>query len=170
LLVNFIRASRKSANLDLNSSQRFHAADDSPVPSGRLVALDLGARRVGVAISDELQITATPLPFIERRSWKDLLRRVASIAEAYDARGLVIGLPLGLDGSDGDAAQEARRLAENFRKSLNVPVYLQDERLTTFAADVKLRSEGVRPEEIESRIDGESAALILRDFMELSRS
>lgn len=130
------------------------------------MALDLGAKRVGVAVSDELQITATPLPFIERRSWKNLLRRVAAIIEAYDARGLVIGLPLGLDGSDGDAAQEARRIAENFGRSLNVPVYLQDERLTTFAAEEKLRSEGVRAEEIENRIDSESAALILRDFME----
>jgi putative Holliday junction resolvase len=123
-----------------------------------------------VAVSDELQITATPLPFIERHSWKDLLRRVASIIEAYDARGLVIGLPLGLDGSDGEAAQEARRLAENFRRSLNVPVYLQDERLTTLAAKEKMRSEGVRTAEIESRVDSESAALILRDFMDLMRS
>lgn len=160
-----IRASRKSANLDLNSSEQFSAADNSPETTGRFVALDLGAKRVGVAVSDELQITATPLPFIERRSWKDLLRRVAVIIDGYDARGLVIGLPLGLNGSEGDAAQAARRIAENFRKSLSVPVYLQDERLTTFAADVKLRSEGVRAEEIENRIDSESAALILRDFI-----
>ena len=156
--------------MDSNSSQRFDAADDQPEPSGRLVALDLGAKRVGVAVSDELQITVTPLPLIERRSWKDLLRRVAAIIEAYDARGLVIGLPLGLDGSDGEAAQEARRLSENFRRSLNVPVYLQDERLTSFAAEEKMRSEGARTEEIESRIDSESAALILRDFIELVRS
>lgn len=156
--------------MDLNSSERFSAADNGPNATGRLVALDLGTKRVGVAVSDEIQITATPLPFIERRSWKDLLRRVAAIIEAYDARGLVIGLPLGLDGSDGPAALEARRIAENFRRSLNVPVYLQDERLTTFAAEAKMRSEGVRPEEIENRIDSESAALILRDFMELGRS
>jgi putative pre-16S rRNA nuclease len=156
--------------LDLNSPQRFTAADNPPETTGRLVALDLGAKRVGVAVSDELQITANALPFIERRRWKDLLRRVASIIEAYDARGLVIGLPLGLDGSEGDAAQEARRLAENFRRSLNVPVYLQDERLTTFAAEEKMKAEGVRSAEIENRIDSESAALILRDFMEIVRS
>ena len=81
--------------------------------------------------------------------------------------GLVIGLPLSLDGSDGEAAQEARRLAENFRRSLNVPVYLQDERLTTFAAGEQLKSEGVPPGEIENRVDSESAALILRDFIEI---
>lgn len=162
-----LRAGRKSANLDLNSFQRFSAANKPPDPSGRLVALDLGAKRVGVAVSDELQITSSPLPFIERRSWKDLLRRVASIIEAYDARGLVIGLPLALDGNEGDAALEAQRLAENFRRSLNVPVYLQDERLTTFAAEERLKTEGVRAEEIENRVDSESAALILRDFIEM---
>jgi len=154
--------------LDLNSLRRFSVTDNPPEPSGRLVALDLGAKRVGVAVSDELQIAVTPLPFIERRSWKDLLRRVAVIIEGYDARGLVIGLPLSLDGSDGEAAQEARRLAENFRRSLSVPVYLQDERLTTFAAEEKLKSEGVGPGEIENRVDSESAALILRDFIEIS--
>jgi len=162
-----LRASRESTNLDLNSLRRFSVTDNPPEPSGRLVALDLGAKRVGVAVSDELQIAVTPLPFIERRSWKDLLRRVAVIIEGYDARGLVIGLPLSLDGSDGEAAQEARRLAENFRRSLNVPVYLQDERLTTFAAGEQLKSEGVPPGEIENRVDSESAALILRDFIEI---
>jgi putative Holliday junction resolvase len=141
--------------------------DNPPGPNNRLVALDLGAKRVGVAVSDELQISVTPLPFIERRSWKDLLRRVAAIIDGYDARGLVIGLPLALDGSDGEAAQEARRLAENFRRSLSVPVYLQDERLTTFAAEGKLKSEGVPPAEIEFKVDSESAALILRDFIEI---
>jgi len=133
---------------------------------GRLVALDLGDKRVGIAVSDELQITANPLPLIERRSWKDLLSRVAAIIESYDARALVIGLPLSLDGREGDAAGQARKIAENFRRSLSVPVYLQDERLTTFAADLKLRTEGVGPGEIENRIDSESAALILRDFIE----
>ena len=162
-----LRASRESTNLDLNSLRRFSVTDNPPEPSGRLVALDLGAKRVGVAVSDESQIAVTPLPFIERRSWKDLLRRVAVIIEGYDARGLVIGLPLSLDGSDGEAAQEARRLAENFRRSLSVPVYLQDERLTTFAAEEKLKSEGVPPGEIENRVDSESAALILRDFIEI---
>lgn len=133
--------------------------------AGRLVALDLGNKRVGVAVSDELQITASPLPLIERRSWKNLLHRVASVIETYDARGLVIGLPLGLDGHEGDAALNARRLAENFRRSLNVPVYLQDERLTTVAASIDLRAEGIKASDIEKRIDSESAAIILRDFM-----
>ena len=154
-----------AATLDLDPSFNLKDDEKTAIVAGRLIALDLGSKRVGVAVSDELQITANPLPFIERRSWKDLLRRVASVIETYDARGLVIGLPLSLDGSEGDAAEQARRLAENFRRSLNVPVYLQDERLTTFAADLNMKTEGLKGAEIERRIDSESAAIILRDFM-----
>lgn len=132
---------------------------------GRLIALDLGSKRVGVAMSDQLRLTVQPLDFIERRSWKELLRRVAAIIEAYDARGLVIGLPLNMNGSEGPAAADARRLAENFRRSLNVSVFLQDERLTTAAARGEMLSTGMKVTEIENRIDSESAAVILRDFI-----
>lgn len=110
----------------------------------------------------------TPLPLIERRSWKDLLRRVGEIVEGYDARGLIIGLPLNMDGSVGFAAEEARRLAQNFRRSLNVPVYLQDERLTSIEARSKMRAASDENENIDRRIDSESAAIILRDFLALT--
>ena len=132
---------------------------------GRLLAIDLGAKRVGVAVSDELRITANPLPLIERRSWKDLLRQVVAIVETYDARGLVIGLPLNIDGSEGSAAADAHRIAENFRRSLRVPVYLQDERLTSLTAQTTLKSAGANDNETRKRIDSESAAIILRDFI-----
>jgi putative Holliday junction resolvase len=136
-----------------------------PNLSGRLLALDLGAKRVGVALSDELRITVNPLPAIERRSWKDLLRRVAAIIESYDAQGLVIGLPLSLDGSEGSAASDVREVAEKFRKSLNVPVRLHDERLTTVAATERLQASGRSAQEIEQQVDSESATEILRDFI-----
>ena len=140
-------------------------ATNVPDSAGRLLALDLGARRVGVAVSDELRITVNPLPTIERRSWKDLLRRVASVIESYDARGLVIGLPLSLSGAEGSAAQEARATAEKFQRSLRVPVYLQDERLTTFAATAELRGAGRSRQEIAAQVDSEAAKVILRDFI-----
>lgn len=130
-----------------------------------MLALDLGAKRVGVAVSDELRITVNPLPAIERRSWKDLLRRVAAVIESYDARGLVIGLPLSLDGAEGSAAQEARAMAEKFRRSLSVSVYLQDERLTTFAATEQLKGAGRNALEIKQQVDSEAATVILGDFI-----
>ena len=144
--------------------------DNSSNLPGRLVALDLGAKRVGIAVCDELKITVTPLPLIERRSWKDLLRRVAEIVERYDARGLIIGLPVNMDGTEGSAAEEAKRLAENFRRSLNVPVYLQDERLTSVEAYSEMRATGKKHEAIDRQIDSESAAIILRDFLECGGS
>ena len=140
--------------------------DPAPLKlSGRLLAIDLGSKRVGVAVSDELRITVTPLPVIERRSWKDLLRRIAALVESYEVRGLVVGLPLRLDGVEGSAASDARSIAGKFERSLSVPVYLQDERLTTFAAGVDLRSAARTEGEIEREIDSEAAALILRDFI-----
>lgn len=136
-----------------------------PCLSGRLLALDLGARRVGVAVSDELRITANPLPAIERRSWKNLLHQVATIIESYDAQALVIGLPLSLDGTEGSAAREARATATKFQRSLHLPVYLQDERLTTLAATAHLKEAGRTEQEIKQQVDSESAAVILGDFM-----
>jgi putative Holliday junction resolvase len=133
-------------------------------PAGRLLALDLGTKRVGVAVSDELRIAVSPLPAIERRSWKDLLLRVAAVIESYEARGLVIGLPLSLDGAEGPAARDARAIAEKFQRSLSIPVYMQDERLTTFAATAHLKTAGRSDQQIEREVDSEAAALILRDF------
>jgi putative Holliday junction resolvase len=137
----------------------------TPDSAGRLLALDLGAKRVGVAVSDELRITANPLPAIERRSWKDLLSRVANIIEAFHACGLVIGLPLSLEGPEGSAARDARAIAQKFQRSLSIPVYLQDERLTTLTATTQLKEAGRSPREIKGQIDSESAAVILGDFI-----
>jgi putative Holliday junction resolvase len=132
---------------------------------GRLLALDLGARRVGAAVSDEMRITVRTLPALARTNWKKFVRDVAQLCSSFDARGVVVGLPLRLDGSEGEAASEARRLARNLSLTLGLPAYLQDERLTSQAATEKLRAEHDSDGEIGARIDSESAAIILRDFL-----
>jgi putative Holliday junction resolvase len=134
-------------------------------PTGRLLALDLGEKRVGVAISDELWITVRPLPFLHRTNWKQLLGAVADLLQRFDAQALVIGLPLNLDGTEGNAVIEARRLARNFELSLKVPVYLQDERLTSREAEETLRAAGRSNSDLHQQVDGEAAAIILRDFI-----
>ncbi|MFS8084187.1 MAG: Holliday junction resolvase RuvX [Acidobacteriota bacterium] len=145
--------------------ERETAADGTSSDSaGRLLAIDLGAKRVGVAVCDELRITVNPLPVIERRSWKDFLRRIVALVETQDARGLVIGLPLRLDGTEGDAAKDARSVANKFQRSLDIPVYLQDERLTTFEAAANSKT-ARGAGEIHAALDSEAAALILRDFI-----
>jgi putative Holliday junction resolvase len=132
---------------------------------GRLLALDLGAKRVGVAVCDEMRLTARPLPAIPRESWKKLVGAVARLVRDFDARGLVLGLPLRLDGTEGDAALETRRLARNFQLTLGLPVHLQDERLTSRAAIETLRDAQRSDAEIAADVDSEAAAIILRDFI-----
>jgi putative Holliday junction resolvase len=145
---------------------------ESPPPDtsqGRLLSLDLGTKRVGVAVSDELRLTVQPLPPLRRSNWKTLLRQISELRHSFDAQGVVIGLPLKLDGTEGDAAQEARRIARNLSLSLPVPVHLQDERLTSRAAEETLRAAGVRGRALDARIDSEAAAIILRDFIAHAR-
>ncbi len=134
-------------------------------PRAPIIALDLGENRVGVAVSDALSISITRLGALTRTNWKQMLLDVDDLMRRFDAQTLVIGLPLRLDGSTGDAALEARRLAQNFARSLAVPVYLQDERLSSVAAEENLRAEGRRAEEIPGLVDSEAAAVILRDFL-----
>jgi putative Holliday junction resolvase len=138
---------------------------DSP-SDGSILALDLGEKLVGAAISDNQRITIKRLAPLQRSNWKRLLSEVETLIERFDAQSLVIGLPLRLDGTIGSAAEEATRLARNFAKSLKVPVYLQDERLTSFDARLALLNEGHKEAEIAGLVDGESAAIILRDFLQ----
>jgi putative pre-16S rRNA nuclease len=140
-------------------TEPLHYPKLQPTHTGRLLALDLGTTRVGVAVSDELRLTVRPLMILERRSWKHLLSDVTKQIESLDVAGLVVGLPLNMDGSEGPAATEARRLAENFRRSLRVPVYVQDERLTTEEA------KSLKIDSTERLFDAEAAAVILQDFL-----
>jgi putative pre-16S rRNA nuclease len=142
--------------------------DEVVSATGRLLALDLGSRRVGLATCDELRLTTRPLPAIERRSWKHLLSRVKAEIEGLGAAELVIGLPLNIDGSEGPASEEARATAEKFRRSLNCPVHLQDERLTTVEAKSRLR--GTRSAQLDQQVDSEAAAIILQDFISRRKS
>jgi putative holliday junction resolvase len=134
---------------------------------GRLLALDIGTKRVGVAVSDELGLTARPLPPLPRTNWKRLLRDVSELCEEFDVKGVVVGLPLRLDGSEGDAAAEARRLARNFGLSLECPVALQDERLTSKEAEAELRRAGHDEKAVKEFVDSRAAEIILRDYLSL---
>ncbi len=138
---------------------------ETATPRAPIVALDLGEKRVGIAVSDELSISITRLKALPRTNWKQMLQAVADVVRRFDAKTVVIGLPLRLNGSQGDAAVAARGLALNFARSLSVPVYLQDERLSSVEAESNLRAEGHNSDKISSLVDSEAAAIILRDFL-----
>ena len=133
--------------------------------TGPILALDPGEKLVGAAVSDENLITIKRLPPLKRSNWKKLLQDVLSLIKRFDVKTIVIGLPLSLDGTHGEAAQNVQRLGQNLARSVSLPVFLQDERLTSFEAMENLRAEGKRAEDIAGLIDGEAAALILRDFL-----
>jgi putative Holliday junction resolvase len=134
---------------------------------GRLLALDLGSKSIGVAICDELQISIRSLPVIKRTSWKKLLVTVSDLVKAFDVQALVIGLPLNMDGSESFSSQEANRIARNFSTSLKIPTYLQDERLTSIEAKEMLVNKGKNSFEVEQLIDSKAAEIILKDFLTL---
>jgi putative Holliday junction resolvase len=135
-------------------------------PAGPVLALDLGAKLVGAAVSDDRLVSIKRLDPLKRSNWKRLLQDIVTLIQRYDAQTVVIGLPLRLDGTAGDAAEKARQVAANLARSIVQPVYLQDERLTSFEAMGNLKDEGHTSGEIKALIDGEAAAMILRDFIQ----
>ena len=135
---------------------------------GPVLALDLGDKRVGVALSDELLISTRRLKPIVRSNWKKLLTDVAALVQRFDAQTVVIGLPLSLDGSHGTAASAVEQTARKFSLSLGLPVFLQDERLSSVEAKERLQNEGLSNEEIRQVIDSEAAVVILQDFLNLN--
>lgn len=134
-------------------------------PPGTLLALDLGEKRIGMAVSDKLQISIRRLDPLTRSNWKQLLRDVGHLVQQFEAKALVIGFPLGPNGVQGEAAEKARQVAEKFARSLSIPIYLQDERLTSVAATEQLQAEGHNPSEVRKLLDSQAAAIILGDFM-----
>src|SRR5262249_428778 len=107
--LSFLAPSAKNRiNLAMTDAKAQHK-NQKPI-----VALDLGSKLVGVAVSDDRHITIRPLPPLKRTNWKQLLSDVESLIESFDAEALVLGLPLRLDGSRGSSAVEIERLARNF--------------------------------------------------------
>ena len=134
--------------------------------TGSIVALDPGTRRIGVSVCDELQTIARPLEFIRRKSWKSVHRAVLELLERFDARALVIGLPLNTDASESEMSSLARSFADRFAMSVDIPVFLQDERVTTYEAKGRLWFAGASLEETQAAVDSEAAVIILSDFLD----
>jgi putative holliday junction resolvase len=125
----------------------------------------LGKKRIGVAVCDELQMTARGHSVLTRTSAEKLQRDVQNLIEEFDASALIIGLPLNFDGTESAGATEAREIAAQFTEILSIPVFLQDERLTSREAEEILRERGYDWREIKKLVDKEAAAIILRDFL-----
>lgn len=134
--------------------------------SGRILAIDNGTRRVGLALSDELRITGQPYQTLEPVSDDDLLQKLCAIIEKEQVTEVVIGLPKRLDGSSGDMAENAKRLAAALRDHLGIKVKLWDERFSTHAAQRALLEGDVRRNKRKQVIDQTAAAWILQGYLD----
>jgi putative Holliday junction resolvase len=131
------------------------------------LALDLGSRRIGVALSDPGGILASPHSTIERgRTPADDHRRIAELVGEVGAVRVVVGLPLSLDGGKGPAARLVELEIDAIRVAVGVPVELYDERLTTVSAARSLRDRGVKAKAHRAVIDREAAAVLLQAWLE----
>ena len=133
----------------------------------RAVGIDLGEKRIGVAISDSGGSLATPYEVVTRTGSRDEdHRRIKAIVEEVEAEIVVVGLPLSLDGTEGKAAQGARQEAEAIGQTISVPIELPDERLTTVEAERILKEQGLDAAERRNVVDKVAAAILLQAWME----
>jgi putative Holliday junction resolvase len=137
---------------------------------GRLMALDVGSKTVGVATSDVLRSLATPLVTVKRSKLAADLAALAELAARHEAKALVVGLPLNMDGSDGPSAQSARAFARNFAaRAPALPILLWDERLSTAAVTRTLIDADASRKRRSEVVDKMAAAYILQGVLERLR-
>lgn len=140
-----------------------------PVDRARILAIDYGRRRMGLAIADELGLTASPLPAMERKNRREDARRLRKILQEHGVGLVLVGYPLHLSGRRGEMADEAARFAQRIKKELKVKVKLQDERLTSWEAEGILK-ETNRARQKHKQIDSMAAAILLREYLNAKRA
>ena len=134
----------------------------------RLIGLDLGSKRIGVSICDEKQLIATPFKTIERSTSENLINDLQLIINENNIKGIIIGNPINMDGSSGKSAQSIKDISVNIEKSINLPICLWDERLSTVGAFNLSSQLDVNVSKREKKIDENAAAFILQgaiDFL-----
>jgi putative holliday junction resolvase len=139
--------------------------------TGRVLALDVGARRLGVAVSDPTGTVASPLATLPRRTPDEDASALAALAAQHDAGTVVVGLPLTLDGREGPAAKSVRRyLAELATRLPRLDFRLADERLSTVAAERTLVGGGVRLRARRAVVDQVAASVFLQTWLDVART
>ena len=135
----------------------------------RVLGLDVGDRRIGVAMSDPIGLTAQPLMTIERAGGDADTEAIRALVEQYGVERIIVGLPLTLRGEQGPQANKVVAFADRLRQRLTIPVQLLDERLTTIQGTRSLLETGVSSRKRRAVIDQVAAQLILQQFLEASR-
>ena len=137
----------------------------------RLLSLDVGDRRIGIALSDPLGITATPLPAVDRKRVRDASAAVLSLAREHEVEGIVVGFPLTLSGEAAHQAAKVRDFVRMLESQTELPVVAVDERFSTQEAERLLRSTGRRPRSRDKgAVDSAAAAVILQTYLSAQAS
>ena len=144
--------------------------NDSSKGVGRVLGLDVGARRIGIAVSDPLGITAQGLETMHRKNKKFDFSWIHRLIRDYEIREIVVGLPLRMSGLEGVQAEKIQAFADDLRKHFKLPVHLWDERLTSVEANRLLRETDLSIEKRGQAVDRMAAILILQGWMDKQRS
>ena len=138
--------------------------------AARYLALDVGNRRIGVAVSDELGLTAQPVLTLERRrNTREDLRSIARLCRRYGVAGIVVGKPLRLSGEESRQTEKAQAFAAELGALTGLPIYMWDERLTTHEAHRILYEAGHARQEHRAVVDQVAATLILQSYLDVMR-
>ncbi len=132
----------------------------------RVLALDHGTVRVGIAVSDELGMIARPLEFIPAEPWGEFLKRLNQLLIELKAEQIIVGLPRNMDGSSGPAAEKVRAFVAKLRETITLPIRTWDERLTTVQAHRMLREAGHSSRNQKSKVDASAAAVLLQSYLD----
>jgi len=144
-------------------------APAAPEPR-RILAIDYGRKKIGLALSDELGITASPLAILERTNRRDDMRRLREICRANAVAHILVGHPLTLNGNAGDMAAEAARFAARLKNELALDVELVDERLTSWEAAQTVNRSKSPSRRTPKSIDHVAAAIFLREYLDRKRA
>jgi putative Holliday junction resolvase len=136
---------------------------------GRVMALDVGERRIGVAMSDPTRILASPYTTLRAQPRERAIEQIAALVRQNEVAAMVVGLPLTLSGEVGPQAHAVQTFAKELEAALSIPLHLFDERLTTVAAERMMIDLGMKPEQRKARIDEVAASIILQDFLDAGR-
>ncbi len=140
------------------------ATDSMPIFAPPFIALDVGMKRIGVAVADRFGFSCRGITCLHRndRGWP---QQLGKLIQEYGCKGIVVGLPKNMDGSEGVQAADARAAAEELGKSCKLPIQFQDERLSTWTAKERLFAQGLSEKKVKERLDQTAAAVILEDFL-----
>ncbi len=132
----------------------------------RILAIDFGMRRMGLAVSDALGITAQGLATLPRTRLDDDLRKIQEVTEEYSTERVIVGNPLGHGGGETTMSRQAAKFAEKLRRRVNCPVDLWDERLTSVEANRALRATGLSLGKRQRAVDRVAATLLLQSYLD----